>query len=180
MQNRFINFWKKLWFSLPSSRFLSERMVSLLDKHELSHVVELGAWKGPLTRELVRKLPPYVRIDIFELEEEAIRMLDRDFSLHKNVHIHHMDAVELTNLFKEESIDAVISTLPLGSIPRGRVHDILKWVASILKTKWQFIQYQYWMANRKDVNAHFDILRTHFEPRNFGPAFIYHAKKKKA
>jgi phospholipid N-methyltransferase len=57
-----------------------------------------------------------VRIDIFELDDEGVRLLGRDFAQYKNVHIHHMDAVELSNLFKESSVDAVISTLPLGSI----------------------------------------------------------------
>ena len=42
-----------------------------------------------------------------------------------------------------------------------------------LKKGGRFIQYQYWMVNKKDVKKHFRMERIHLEPRNFSPAFIY-------
>lgn len=177
LKQRFIQFWKNIGFSLSSSRYLARRMVSLIDVDNIHHVVELGSWLWPVTRVLVERFSTDVRIDLFEINPEAVEVLTKEYWHMKNIHIHAVSAVEVANLFPHGSVDAVISTLPLGSISPEWVEHVLQATQKVLKKWWQFVQYQYWMVNRRNVKKYFRIKKTHFEPRNIGAAFIYHAIK---
>ncbi len=91
----------------------------------------------------------------------------------ENVIILKCDATNIKKHIENESIDVIISTLPLGSLDKETVNTILGESRKVLKEGGKFIQYQYWMANKRDVKNHFQIETVALEPRNFTPAFIY-------
>ncbi len=172
-----INFAKKVGFRLASSIFLTRKMVSFLDVDTARHIIELWAWDGRVTREILLHMHPDAKIDIFEIDEAQIGWLHALFDHDNRVSIHTTSAAHIDEIFTSASIDAVISTLPLGSISRDGVDHILRSIFTVLKAQGQYIQYQYWMVNRGDVKKYFTIDSTVFEPRNACPAWIYCARK---
>lgn len=179
MRSFFIDFWKRVGFTMTSSSFLVRRMVSCIDFTGVEHIVELGAGTGVLTREIIRIMPEGALLSVFEIDPIQTASLRKEFDHISAVTIYSHSAVDIETIFLPESIDVVISTLPLGSISHPWVGHILEATRNILKSAWQFIQYQYWMVNRRDVKKYFTIESTIFEPRNFWPAWIYRARKTK-
>ena len=172
-----IGFFKKLGFTLASSIFLARKMVSFLDFQNAKHIVELGAGNGVVTAEIIKRKSENTKFDIFEIDEEQVQSLRERFGNMTWVTIYSTSAAHMDEMYVNGSIDAIISTLPLGSISAPWVDHILRSIFSSLKIEGQYIQYQYWMANRKDVKKYFTIDSTVLEPRNFGPAWIYRARK---
>jgi phospholipid N-methyltransferase len=60
---------------------------------------------------------------------------------------------------------------------KDTVDTILQEAKKCLKNNGVFIQYQYWMVNKKDVERYFMFDRIELEPRNFTPAWVYVTKK---
>lgn len=173
MLRHFTNFFKKVGFWLWSSRWLARSLVkhSEIAKHQNIKVLELGAGHGNVTREILKHLGDNTSLTAIENNEERIISLQK--LSHKNLEILHGDVRKLDSYFTEWNFDIVISTLPLGSFPKEMVDEVLKNIKYTLKKWGKYIQYQYWMTNKKDVKKHFHMKKIRLEPRNFGPAFIY-------
>lgn len=175
-----VDLFKRVWFHLWSSIFLVRKMVSFLELAHTQHIVELGAGDGRVTKEILSHLGIWARLDIFEIDPSQLMVLRSLFADDTRVTIHETSAAHIDTIFASWSIDSVISTLPLGSISHPWVDHILRSVFAILKPGWHYLQYQYWMANKKDIKKYFTIDTISFEPRNFTPAFIYRARKTRA
>lgn len=173
-----LKFWKNLGFSLPSSRFLTRRMISFIQKEKTPlSIVELWAGKWPLTGVLIESFPD-ANIASFEIEDDAFLSLETRYGWCQWLTLYHESATEVEKHFSPNSVDIIISTLPLGSISYEWVEHILMSAQKVLKKNGQFLQYQYWMANKSQVKKYFHMEKLAFEPRNFGPAWIYVCRKK--
>ncbi len=167
------NIFRKIGFWLGSSRWLAQSLVryAQIDSTKPLKILELGAWYGNVTREIMKNLSQNASLIALECDINRIHALEQ--IEHPNIRIIHGDAQNIHEYCENESIDIVISTLPLGSFDSAEVEGILKEVQLALKKWGTYIQYQYWMANRKDVKRYFHINAIKLEPRNFTPAFIY-------
>ncbi len=172
-----LEFWKWLWYALPSSYFLAKRIVASSYLRDQTTIVELwwGSWV--VTAEILSCISAGATLHVFENDENQVAILKDRFAEHPQIHIYSDSAAHIDKYFSPGSVDVVISTLPLGSILKEGVHHILQSAQTVLKSGGQYIQYQFWMANRRDVKAYFHIENTKLELRNYGPAFIYQARK---
>ena len=139
-------------------------------------IVELGGGKGPMTRALISQKWKTAHLTSCELDRdryEWLKHLESD-----SVKIVLLDAEKCLSTFARGSVDLIISTLPLGSMPPEHARDILKAAADVLSPNGQYIQYQYFATNRKDVEQFFVIEKVDWEAMNFPPAFIYICKKR--
>jgi phospholipid N-methyltransferase len=152
-------------------------MVSCIDITDIKHIVELWGGSGIVTAQILNNIGKNVKLDVFEIDEDQVEKLRTRFQWFQNVMIHHLSAAHIDTIVESGSIDVVISTLPLWSISIEGVDHILRTILGTLRSRGQYIQYQYWMVNRKDVKKYFTIVSTLFEPRNIGPAWIYNARK---
>ncbi len=177
MYTAFIDFFKKIGFWLGSSRWLAKSLVkySGIQKPGKYRVLELWGWHGNVTREIIKYKNHIDTLDIMELDDDRMKSLQR--FVDSNIRTIHGSATEIDTFLTDWSIDIVISTLPLWSLPLPLVHEILGQIQKVLKTWWVFIQYQYWMVNKKDIKKYFTLEKIAFEPRNFSPACIYVTKK---
>jgi phospholipid N-methyltransferase len=89
-----------------------------------------------------------------------------------------MDAENCLKQFQAESVDLVVSTLPLWSMNPIHAREIIAAAAKSLNPEWIFLQYQYFATNRDDIEQYFTLIDTDWEPINFPPAFIYICKKR--
>ncbi len=171
-----LEFWKDIGYSLNSSQYLSERLVSIANIHKANIILELWAGEWQVTKYIIAKKWPNTRLVSIENHHESYMMLQDTYG--KQCETHEISAAHLDKILEPNSVDIIISTLPLWSISPEWVDAILKSAHRCLKSNWIFIQYQYWMYNRKDIKQYFTIDTTYWEPRNIWPAFIYKAHKK--
>lgn len=171
-----LHFWKDLGYSLGSGPFLVKKLVKIADIKNAQIIIELGAGRWPVTREILKHKNPQTRLILIENNHESFLYLQSEFG--QFAEVYEMSAAHLHSLLELNSVDIVISTLPLWSISHPGVAHILDSIRQVLRSGWRYIQYQYALQNLKDVKKYFTVDRIFFEPFNIWPAFIYKTHKK--
>ncbi len=169
-------FWSDIGYWLWSWSYLIRRLVSYADISEAKTIIELGAWFWQVTEHIIAKKWANTRLIV--VENDHNRFVELSQKYWDKCEIYEMSATLVGSIIETESIDIIISTLPLGSISALWVEHILTAAAGVLKKEGRFIQYQYALQNLKDVKKYFIVDNIYFEPRNIWPAFIYSAHKK--
>lgn len=127
----------------PSSKSLARAMARQVDLGMEGMVIELGAGTGAVTQGLVEALIPPERLLIVEREPRLFGVLHTHFPQLKIV---RADAAELAQVMEEckvEKICAIVSSLPLLSMPRGvRIH-IESRMAAAIASGGKIIQFTY-------------------------------------
>lgn len=126
---------------VPSGRALAVAMTREISSAQ-SPVVELGPGTGVFTRQLILRGVPQERIALVENAASFARVLRRQFPAAALLDI---DATELRrcNPFDGEKIGAVISSLPLSTMPAWRVFAILYGAFQILRPEGAVYQFTY-------------------------------------
>jgi phospholipid N-methyltransferase len=184
------SYWHFLWAGLlkvtqtgalvPSQRFLVSKMLAPIPADYRGQVVELGAGTGALTLQLAAKCPK-ARILACEINPTLARHLQdrlRQAGLRDRVQVVG-DAAEtlLADLPSAERPEFIVSGIPLGTLDRSAVMNLLGLIhASLRKGGW-YIQFQYSFMDRKKIRATFSRLYTAPVPLNIPPAFVYYAQK---
>lgn len=158
-----------------SSKYLIKKMVEPIDFKKAKTIIEFGAGEGCITREILNKTQVGSKILSFELNETLFEHLqnikDRRLSfINDNV-------TQLGNYMADNSVDAIISGLPLANIPKAVKEKILAAAKISLKPNGLFVQYQYSLFDYWFLKKHFQEVKLNFSLLNFPPAFIYICKK---
>jgi phospholipid N-methyltransferase len=103
--------------------FLSRALLRGLDLSSCRCVVELGAGTGPITKELLRVLPPTCRALIVERDPDFCDRLREHFPRERypGAEVVQADAADLDQILAERGIaevDHFLCGLPLPSFPR--------------------------------------------------------------
>ena len=161
----------------PSSRFLYKQMISPIDLSHDLHIVEFGAGSGTFTDALLKKITSGSQVSIFEIDPLFIKKLQLKYKGDDRVVVYSVGAEESTKFFESETVDYILSSLPLGLMNESIVFKILESAKYILKESGEFIQYQYFLQNKKQIRHIFPKVRYRFTPLNLPPAFIYICSK---
>jgi phosphatidylethanolamine/phosphatidyl-N-methylethanolamine N-methyltransferase len=131
---------------VPSGRLLGEAMaratLAAIAGRD-GHVVELGAGTGHVTRALLAAGIPAERLALVERDPELVSFLRRHFV---DSRILEGDAVRLPKLLATHGIErtaAVVSSLPLLSLPAEVVNGIVHGVFEILPRGGALVQFTY-------------------------------------
>jgi phosphatidylethanolamine/phosphatidyl-N-methylethanolamine N-methyltransferase len=131
---------------VPSGRLLAEAMAEATATNLTGrdgHVVELGAGTGEVTKALLTKGIATDRLAVVERDPELAHFLQRNFV---GPRIIEGDASRLRRLLAEHgvaSVAAVVSSLPLLSLPAGLVKDIVTGVFDVLPQGGALVQFTY-------------------------------------
>ncbi len=148
--NKTVDFWRawiraprRVGAVAPSGRALTRLMVAAVD-HRHGPVIELGPGTGVFTRALVASgLPPH-RLALVEVDPILARALRRDYP---GARVVRMDAARLGDtgpLFGTELAGAVVSGLPLRSLPAKTVARLIEGVFERqLDPRGAFFQFTY-------------------------------------
>ena len=146
----FLKRWLRNPFSMgavvPSGRRLAEAMAraTLAEmRGRDGHVIELGAGTGEVTKALLAAGIPADRLALVEREPELAPFLSRHFD---GPLIVEGDAARLPNILAEQGIDtvsAVVSSLPLLSLPAEVVRGIVHGVFEALPRGGALVQFTY-------------------------------------
>jgi phosphatidylethanolamine/phosphatidyl-N-methylethanolamine N-methyltransferase len=131
---------------VPSGRLLAEAMARTTFaemKGREGHVIELGAGTGEVTKALLAAGIPADRLALVERDPELASFLRRHFS---GPRIVEGDAARLTRILSEQgigSVSAVVSSLPLLSLPADIVRGIVEGVFDALPRGGALVQFTY-------------------------------------
>jgi len=156
----------------PSSKYLGKKMVQQIPYKENSLVVELGAGTGAITKMLLNTDIPKKNIVILERSFALGKYLKKHFP---DVHVIVGDATNLQDLLKcyKMPVCAIVSGLPLRSLPKDVVLDIEKAAQNVLSKDGVFIQFTYDIRkNAPSQLPEFQWLRSHYVFRNIPPAKV--------
>lgn len=169
---------------VSSSGFLVNAMVGRIDFSRPLRILEIGSGKGPITREIIRRMSDESELDICEIKEEYNPWIERligEFP-QKQVRLHNCCVTEILDM--KGDYDVIISSLPLENFSRlgdskaflQRVLDSLK---QGLKDGGTYLQYQYFKSNKNDIERTFgkSMDAVSFVLFNILPAFVYSMTK---
>ena len=131
---------------VPSGRLLAEAMARTTFaemKGRAGHVIELGAGTGEVNKALLAAGIPADRLALVERDPELAAFLRRHFAGPKIV---EGDAARLPKILAEQGIgavSAVVSSLPLLSLPADVVRGIVEGVFDALPRGGALVQFTY-------------------------------------
>jgi phosphatidylethanolamine/phosphatidyl-N-methylethanolamine N-methyltransferase len=165
----------------PSSKYLTAKMLKNVDFKKVKLIVELGPGTGVFTKEILKQMPADAKLLVFELNDNFFNLLKRDIQDDRMILIHD-SAEKISEYVKNEGFlfaDYVISSLPLANFPKKLTETILKECYDSLKNQGKYIQFQYSLLSKKNLEAQFQTIHIAFTPINFPPAFVYTCIKEK-
>jgi phospholipid N-methyltransferase len=176
--SQFLDPKEKVGAVTPSSKFLIRKMLKPIDFHTANLVIELGPGSGNITKEILSKIPKDAHLMIFEINEDFYNHLHKikdprleiinDSAEHIDKHIKKLHLPQA---------DYIISSLPLGVIPKKIVEKITSASYNALKKGGKFIQFQYSLMEYKHLREKFKEVKLNFTALNIPPAFIYECIK---
>lgn len=160
---------------IPSSSRLAHSMTKHIDFSRDVIIVEFGPWIWVFTKEVLKKATKNSQIFVFEVQDNFVEELNK-IGDPRLVVIHDW-AQNIDKYLGDKKADAIISGLPFGSLPKELTSEILAKSHKHLKLNWMYIQFQYFLQNKKDI---FNTFKNHsitWQPINFPPAFVYKCHK---
>jgi len=174
---QFLNKPKIIGAIIPSSKYLTKKMLSFVDFNKEGLVLlEYGPGTGPFTSEIVKYLKPMDQLIVIELNPKFATDLKENFKNYKNVKIYE-DCVSNTRkiLDKEgvKDVDYIISGIPFSSLPKDVTQDILVNTKSIMSNKTLFLAFQYSKFKQGIFKIYFEIKDIKFVLRNVPSAYVF-------
>ncbi|MEN6332727.1 MAG: methyltransferase type 11 [Phycisphaerales bacterium] len=160
---QFLRHPKQLGTVVQSGRTLARKMAEEVD--HCMQVVEFGGGTGPVTREILRRLPANGRLTCFEINPEFCRCLERIGD--PRLYVVNDDAVHCGRYVSRP--DCVISGLPL-TLFDGRARET---ILAIAGRAGRYVQLQYTPVLGRDIRRYFSDVRLKFVAMNFPPAFLF-------
>ncbi len=126
----------------PSSRYLGYAMARPVIEHEQGLVLELGAGTGSITAALLKHGVAPQRLIVLERSKSMADYLRQRFP---QLRIIEGDAAQLKTLLGSQGkkVNAVVSSLPLRSLPSPLVRTILRQIEEILGDSGLMVQFTY-------------------------------------
>ncbi|MDO7904795.1 methyltransferase domain-containing protein [Paenibacillus sp. JX-17] len=168
---------KRVGNIIPSSTFLSAKMVQPIPWHEVKTVAELGSGTGAITRYIQAQLTGPTKVFLFERDKHMRFSLKYEFP----EYILHSNASYLVKKLKQEGIrqlDCIICGLPFFNFSSEMREYFLHQIRTALKPGGTFIAYQYSLQMKRHFAKDFIIENIDFVPFNFPPAFVYTCRKR--
>ncbi|WP_420537605.1 class I SAM-dependent methyltransferase [Ferrovum myxofaciens] len=123
-----------------SSRRLARNMAAFVPLHEQGLVVELGGGTGTVTAALLERGVDCRRLVTVERSSQLAGHLRRRFP---QIRVFHSDAAHLKDQIGGTPVSAVVSSLPLRSLPAVTVQAIVRQLNHVLPPGGTYIQFTY-------------------------------------
>ena len=163
---------KEIGAILPSSPMLGKTMAGFVPDYEDRYVVELGPGTGPITKALLKVGLHEENLICLEQSNKMVIHLQNRF---QNLNVIQGDACELSSLLKEKSghVHAIVSSLPLKSIPDDIVNKIIDQMYASLSENGIVIQFTYDLRPRRSpLLSKFNRLKSKLVLGNLPPARV--------
>ncbi len=163
---QFLRHPRQLGTIAQSGRVVAQKMAEEIGGR--SQVVEFGPGTGPVTREILKRLPAEGHLTCFEVNADFCQYLEQIGD--PRLRVINDDAKNCEQYVDDP--DCVISELPLTLFSKPAKEKIL----AIAKKCGTYIQLQYTPALSKEIKHYFPRVKLRFVLRNLPPAFVYVCK----
>ena len=164
----------------PSSPFLAEKMLENIHFTSSKVLVEIGPGTGIFTKRILEKMSREAILLVFELNTNFYSKLLQEIKDRRVIFIH--DSAEKLEFYLSKyslsNVDAIISSLPLSNIPQRVTLKLLRTFQRSLTITGKFIQFQYSLKQKKELEHVFSAVSISFTPLNIPPAFVYTCSRK--
>lgn len=127
----------------PSSPFVGQAMTQVIAARPQSHVIELGAGTGAVTRQLIRNGVEPSHLTLVEIDSHLGGHLRRTF---EDVDVVIASASQLGKIWQERNampVGAVVSTLPMRLFSKRMIYLVMKNSLAVLAPGGRFVQFTY-------------------------------------
>lgn len=125
----------------PSSGALAWRMAASVDATQPGWIIELGGGTGMVTQALLQRGVARERLIVIERSRHFVDHLRARFP---GVRIVHADAADMARgPLEGRSVAAIVSSLPLRSLPADVVSRVVQAGAGVLDTRSRVVQFTY-------------------------------------
>lgn len=155
---------------VKSSKVLAKNLADF-NCTENKLVLELGAGEGVITKFILESLGKDCELHSYEINEAFIENLEKIQDT--RLTIRNESVTDLQKHYEPESVDLIISCLPLANFKRSMKEELLKAAKNVLKPEGKFVQYQYSLNDFKLLKENFEQVGLKYCLRNLPPAFIY-------
>lgn len=176
MIKKIIKNFKTKWMVWHSSKFLIKKMIWNIDFSKDLVIVQYWSWKAVFVKQILKKMSKNSKLYVFEIDERCNKYAE-EINDSRLVYIND-SAEKVFDYVNEKQVDVIVSTLPFWSLPKDLLNLIISNSKKILKENGLFLQYQYFLTDKKAIENIFWIKsKISFELINFPPAFIYKIQK---
>jgi phosphatidylethanolamine/phosphatidyl-N-methylethanolamine N-methyltransferase len=165
----------------PSSRYLARAMARQIDPRHARLVIELGGGTGSITRALLAAGLPAEKLIVVERDERLHRLLAERFP---QLRVLHGDAAQLVQMLRPlgiATVSAIISSLPLLSMPKRLRHRIVEQSFALLGERGSLVQFTYGIASplpEREFPVAGKVMGLVW--RNIPPAFVWRFQRRAA
>ncbi len=128
---------------IPSGRLLARALAAQIDPRQDGAIVELGPGTGVVTQALLSRGVHPARLILLERDPNFCHLLRNRLP---GIRVLHADARHLEQSLSEigeKRLDAVVSSLPLLSLPYALQHQIVEQSFRVLGPQGAFVQFTY-------------------------------------
>lgn len=158
-----------------SSDHVIRRLTNNVNPDKPQVIVEFGAGTGNITAAILKRLHPQSKFYCFEIEADFVKDLrkitDKRFQL-----VEH-SALDVSKFIAANSVDVIISTLPMSFFSAEDRSRLLHDCNAILKPEGIFSQFMY-KFKRGDFQRAFAAVKAKCTFLNFPPGFLYFCSKR--
>ncbi len=156
---------------LPSSSWLAQAIAATVPLDSQALIVEIGAGTGAVTQALLARGIAPSRLIVVERSSKLCKLLRRRFPY---LTVVQGDAAELIRwVGPQDAVCAIVSSLPLRSLPDAVVTAIAAQMHELLDTDGMLVQFTYgWVGASPLQTLGFERYKASWEWRNIPPARI--------
>jgi phosphatidylethanolamine/phosphatidyl-N-methylethanolamine N-methyltransferase len=166
---------KEVGSIVPSSRFMTKRIMRFGEVDRSRVIVELGPGTGVLTGEILKRMMPEAKLVAVEINQDFVDVLrdaypDPRLTLHTGVAADMERALEAAG---ESHADLVLSGIPFSTLERGEGRRTLEATRRVLAPGGRFVAYQFRSAVKRIGEPVFGRAEVHPHFLNLPPMRIY-------
>lgn len=166
---------KEVGSIVPSSRFLTRRVLKCGKVRQARVIIELGPGTGVFTREILRDMPKDGKLVAVEISAAFADLLRR--TIHDTrLMVYEGSSADLEKALAEAGetqADLVVSGVPFSTIERGAGRRTLEAAKRVLSDRGRFVAYQFRSHVRRLAEPVFGPGETHSGFWNLPPMRIY-------
>lgn len=171
---------KMLGSLIPSSPFLTDKLLDQVDWATARTIVEYGPGVGNMTEAILKRMNFNARLIAIEMNGDFVEFLGKSF-YDPRLHVEHGSAEDVDKVLARlgyPHADYVVSGIPYSTMPPAVRDAILRRTYQVLRPEGgAFIIYQFTRAVLPYLKQVFGYVQQDFEPLNILPARIFYCTR---